>query len=592
MIARLVDCIKRNCGPASAHSLAISRATLLLPFVFATALSSAALAQTIWVPGLVIEKTAVRIEPDPARTPLATLAPGTSVTVVSVEQGWLEIAFEDQRYGRRVGYVPRSTVNFTIPAAARPVAAAKPPEPVTPPPARAAVRPVEDQVASAVPSSAPAKPAAPITRPPVRTVEDEFLSSVKLSAPATQPPARAAVSSVEEAFPAVTSSLSVVKPSAPGTESPARAAVSSVEEAFPAVTSSPAVKPAEAVTQPSASAAVVSLEDAGRVSIASDDLPTPHSSASPEAAAFSAPIVAGASRADRAPVSPKRGMLVTVMIPRALLKENGYLTVGTVPIVAADITSAGSNGALVSGLKDWMLAGLPSMLEASVKKITRKKEYTELELRATDVVMKLRFAASVAEPEILGQLIAEGQRDTPVALKYRDEAHAALTGVFPGDLNRLPDERKLSILATLQGAAGDIHLHEGRVYASFDLNADDTVFNDRTADQETIVAHVLNETVLAAVRDMSKSLADVPELHGMRVQYRIPHKSKLGASTKEYRLELLADAEHVINFSRAELTNQEFIDASTVLVDGNPVRIALVAPANEPSSGQVKPDAP
>ena len=82
---------------------------------------------------------------NPARTPLATLAPGTSVTVVSVEPGWLEIAFEDQRYGRRVGYVPRSTVNFTLPAAARPVAAAKPPEPVTPPPARAAVRPVEDQ---------------------------------------------------------------------------------------------------------------------------------------------------------------------------------------------------------------------------------------------------------------------------------------------------------------------------------------------------------------------------------------------------------------------------------------------------------------
>ena len=525
----------------------------MLPLVFAIALSAAAQAQVIWVPGLVIEKTAVRIDANPARTPLATLAPGTAVTVLSVEEGWLEIAFEDQRYGKRVGYVPRSTVNFAMPGApavARSVSPAKPLEPV--------------------PASAPPKAAAPVTRPPVRTVEDEFPSATRSSSP--------------------------VKPSAPVTPSPSRAAVSSIEEVFPSVTTSlSVVKPSEAVAQPSASAAVPSLEDAGHRSIASDDSPAPHNSAPPDAARLPASIQAGAQRGGRVPVSPKQGMLVTVMIPRALLKEEGYLAVRKVPIVAADITSADGEGTLVNGMKGWMLAGLPSMLEVSVKKVTRKKDYTELELRATDTVMKLRFAHSVSEPmATLGQLIAEGRRDSPVALRYRNEAYAALAGVFPGDLNRLADERKLSILGTLQGAAGapDIHLYDGRVYASFDLSVDDKVFDDRAADEETIVAHVLNETVLAAVRDMSKSLADVPELHGMRVQYRIPHKARATASAKEYRLELISDAEHVVRFSRAELTNQEFVDASTLLLDGNPVRIALAAPPSEPSSGQDKPDAP
>ena len=284
-------------------------------------------------------------------------------------------------------------------------------------------------------------------------------------------------------------------------------------------------------------------------------------------------------------------MPVTLMIPWALLKQEGYLALRSVPIVAADITSVEGEGASVNGVKDWMMAGLPSLLEASVKKITRNRDHTVLELRATDqgidIVVKLRFANSDPDPEAtLGQLVVQGGPNTPAALKYRNEAYAAVAAaVFAGDLKGLAEERKVSILATLQRAVGapDVHLHDGRVYASYDLGVDDKVFDDRTADEETIIAQVLNETVLPRVREIAKSLTSVPELHGMRVLYRIPHQAKR-ASGKEYRLELVADMKHVARFANAELTKQEFADASMLLVDGNDVRVGVAEP-DSPAAG-------
>ncbi len=48
----------------------------------------------------------VRLLPDPNGVPLATLAPGTEVQVLSRDGEWVHIQFNDRRYGYRVGYVP------------------------------------------------------------------------------------------------------------------------------------------------------------------------------------------------------------------------------------------------------------------------------------------------------------------------------------------------------------------------------------------------------------------------------------------------------------------------------------------------------
>jgi hypothetical protein len=231
-----------------------------------------------------------------------------------------------------------------------------------------------------------------------------------------------------------------------------------------------------------------------------------------------------------------------------------------------------------------MVAGLPSLLEVAVEKVSHEKDYTELELRGHDVAVRLRFAHSVVEPEAtLGQLVTQGGRDTAAAVQFRDDAHAALArSLFPADLDALGDERKRSILAAFQAAAGspDIHVHESQLYAAYDLGREGQVYNDRDFDEETILAYVLNETVLTRVRELSKSLPDVPELRGLRVLRRIPHAPEKDAPPEDYRLEIIAGAEPLAKLAGGEITNQELVDGSVILLDGRPVRIRLAAPGD------------
>jgi len=57
-----------------------------------------------------LASTPVRIAPDPARQPLAVLEPGTHLKLLAEEGAWLRVEFKDLRWGPRVGYVEKTSV--------------------------------------------------------------------------------------------------------------------------------------------------------------------------------------------------------------------------------------------------------------------------------------------------------------------------------------------------------------------------------------------------------------------------------------------------------------------------------------------------
>ncbi len=277
-------------------------------------------------------------------------------------------------------------------------------------------------------------------------------------------------------------------------------------------------------------------------------------------------------------------MPVTLLIPRALLKNDDERGGRKAPVLLADVTAVDRDGAAVNGMSDWMRAGLPTMLEASIGRISAKKEYTDVELQATGpqaigTIITLRFAGVVPDPEAtLGQLILEGGSDTAAARVYRAEAHDVVANtVFTGELRSLPQPRKLSILATLQDAPGapDAQALNGGVYASFDLGVDVREFDARSSDVKTIVAYVLRETLLPEMRKMAKGLTSVPELRGMRVVYRIPHEGKSRAPEDLYDVELIAGMQDVLSFAEGQMTGEALLDGATLRVDGKDVDIHL-----------------
>jgi hypothetical protein len=176
--------------------------------VLAMAMPVTAEAQMITAQGVIIEATPIRIEPT-ARVPLTTLPRGTDVTVVNVQDAWVQVAFEDLRYGRRVGYVPRATVSFAMPGAPSAARVESPKslwQPASAPPAPAPA-PAATRAATPVAAAAAPAPDVPAEKPPVRLVESAFPavaaapSRVKSSEAGSTP---RSVVSIGNAFPDLT----------------------------------------------------------------------------------------------------------------------------------------------------------------------------------------------------------------------------------------------------------------------------------------------------------------------------------------------------------------------------------------------------
>jgi hypothetical protein len=96
------------------------------------------------------ENCSVVVIPQAGRPPLTVMAQGTVVDALKVEGEWIQITFEDPRWGRRVGYIADTCVGVVHPKPAGPAASP------TPAPAQ---RPEQ---------SAPAPQPAPAAAPPLK----------------------------------------------------------------------------------------------------------------------------------------------------------------------------------------------------------------------------------------------------------------------------------------------------------------------------------------------------------------------------------------------------------------------------------------
>jgi len=279
-----------------------------------------------------------------------------------------------------------------------------------------------------------------------------------------------------------------------------------------------------------------------------------------------------------------KGTSVTITVPSALLQYDGYFIRGGTRIVAANI-SAADDGVAVNDSAEWKLAGLPALVDVSFEKVSKKKNYTEVELRGPIAVVKLRFDGSVRSVEsALGEVAIPGNHRSDGVDQYLGEVYDMLSPTFfGGNLAALSTDRKRAILSAVQSApGGDVRLYKGQPYAYFDLGTDGSVYNDLRFNQVSLIANVLNEQLFTRMRGLSRYFSGVPELPGVTVTYQIRHKSFLEKYAPEsiYYLEIYGPMDQMQKFAAADITNQQFLDASVVLVDGNRVQIPLSASGN------------
>jgi hypothetical protein len=124
-----------------------------------------------------------------------------------------------------------------------------------------------------------------------------------------------------------------------------------------------------------------------------------------------------------------------------------------------------------------------------------------------------------------------------------------------------------------------IEEYKATVYLVIDLGTYDSVFNTLRMSQPSRLARVINEKVLSLVKDFYKLIAidDRREVGGIKTKIKIPYKAftDKNASPSYDDLLVYIPLAMIKKFIDDDITSQQLLDNSVVIVDNNRVQVSL-----------------
>ncbi len=276
-----------------------------------------------------------------------------------------------------------------------------------------------------------------------------------------------------------------------------------------------------------------------------------------------------------------KGTRVVLKIPSKLVGFekvgiwSGSLNYGTV------IEQSSTNGIVVGGLSQWRTAGWTLMRQLNVEKVSRNNRFTEVELRDPLFNVKLRFDATVKDLNAAFREVAfVGLLSEFEASDYyqQEVIGKVLPLVFTGKLASIPTKAKLKLLSEVKYVDSVIRTekYKGDIYLVLDAGGDVQIYNTIQMDQSARIAHALNQRVLSYMKRVAKLINFHSEVDGIKVEIDLPYKN---FATEYYNqpnydhLELYAPMDVIRQFAEDELTNQEFVEETVLLVNGNRSRV-------------------
>ena len=277
---------------------------------------------------------------------------------------------------------------------------------------------------------------------------------------------------------------------------------------------------------------------------------------------------------------------LVIKIPRKLLKfENNSIRSG-LPIYTANVSVVGET-IMVDGESDWRLRGWPPMLTLYYEKSSREKEYTEIEFRSSLAYAKLRFAADTPNVDAaLRQLVFFGSAESfESSEEFKALTEKLLPIKFSGVLSDIPRDKQFQLLKDLGYNDEEMGVAEfkGKQYIAFSPTSPTAEFNSLHANQAARVATVLKSLVLPAFDKVAPVITDANRIYGIKIRARIFYRdlpSRRNQRPQNQRphlevLEIFAPYDLVEKLFNHEITNQNLVDGSIVLVNGDRIAVDL-----------------
>lgn len=290
-------------------------------------------------------------------------------------------------------------------------------------------------------------------------------------------------------------------------------------------------------------------------------------------------------QAQTAPIPKASDLPVLLKVPPALLTIDRDSML-EVPTATATVAHDGSATASLSieGRPDWNTRGLPSQLRFTLERVTATARFTELELRAGAALrVKLRFLPSVTDVTAAYRalVVSEPLTDDMVR-RFRSEAFASIA---PAAFGREPfasipaaDQRNYVDWALQQGAVNvSAATRGGRPYLRLDLGLTTSLYDPLGFSKGPLVTRALTGGMLSTLKAFSSLGPETGPVEGIVLSSRILHRAAIDGSwvADTFDLDVYAPTAQILRYAAGELSDREFIQGCTVLVNGTPTRVSL-----------------
>jgi hypothetical protein len=279
------------------------------------------------------------------------------------------------------------------------------------------------------------------------------------------------------------------------------------------------------------------------------------------------------------PLAIPKGSTVVATIPRKFWQVDKY-----------DNVSSGGQQIYFVNVEDvlsqpgWRESGFPYCGDFKLTKITKYKplyklRYTIVELRNPTIYLKLRFPPGTDLRTEFQRVVAPGDWQSFKGSKdFRENVLAPQgAGIFTGQLGGLPEPIKLSLFGIVCSGQGTLGIvaFKGRTYLAVTLGDDGIVYNTLQLNQSARVAKVINDRLLDDIKAF-QDVAGLVGIDGVEFAVRIYFRNFVNESVATFdTLELYVPLALARKFADADITSQQLMDGSVVILNGNRVQVSL-----------------
>jgi hypothetical protein len=280
-------------------------------------------------------------------------------------------------------------------------------------------------------------------------------------------------------------------------------------------------------------------------------------------------------------IALKKGQELVVKIPGKLLKyETRSFSTGA-SIFTASVSAAGE-AITVEGASDWQTRGWPLMITFYYEKSSKKKEYTEVELRSSQSYLKLRFSPDTPDVNaILQQLIYLGSVEMfESSEEFIALADKLLPVTFRGTLAQIPRDKQLQLIKDLGYNDEGLGVEEfnGKQYIAFSTTDRTIEFNSRKLKQEARIATFLKGRLLPAIDKIAPFITDANGIYGIKIRAQVFYRDFRFERNRQPHVEVLeifAPYDLVEKFYNQDITDQKLVMGIFITVDGKRTEVDL-----------------